>query len=111
MACVATSPILMARTGTAARSARAASIASCGADPGPARIAHRLMVRRIPPEPIDADDLRKPRSRLDARGMARCARIRLLLVIESGRNLVPDVLVERPTQLDREKLHAAADAE
>ena len=42
-----------------------------GAYPRATRIAHGLVVRRVHPEPLDADDLREPSSRLDAGVVAR----------------------------------------
>src|SRR5260221_7919332 len=79
-------------------------------DPRPPRIANGLVVRRVHLKVADAEDRLERRALEDLHRMAGLARVELLLVIEGALHLVADILVERAAQLDREELHAAADA-
>src|SRR2546428_385547 len=82
-----------------------------GANAGPTRVLHCLMMGRVHLDLALADDRRQLRAGDDARLVPRLARVVALLVIERAWHLVADVLEQRAAQLDREQLHAAADAE
>src|ERR1700682_23372 len=86
-------------------------VGSDRADPRPPSVLDGLMMRRVHLDLDRADNAGEIRPGKHLGGVARLARVALLLVVERARHLVADVLVESTAQLDRQKLHAAADPE